>query len=74
MVAALVVAKYFKNSFLSFSTSYILTIIIAIIYLLNIIDSLGIYTFLYIYYRLISIILRGEYTVEGELGVAGFVR
>ena len=62
MVAALVVIHYFKNQFLSSSISHVLTIIviIVIIYILNIIDSLSIYIFSYIYYSPISIVLRGE--------------
>jgi hypothetical protein len=39
--------------------SYVLTIIV-IIYILNIINSLSIYIFSYIFYSPISIILRGD--------------
>lgn len=49
MVAALVATKCFKDRFLSLFISYILTIIV-IIHILNIIDYLGNYIFINIYY------------------------
>ena len=51
--------KCFKNRFLSFPTSYVLTPTV-IIYIFNVIDSLGNYIFINICYSLISRILRGE--------------
>jgi len=51
--------KCFKNRILCISTSYILTIIV-IIYMFNVIDSLGNYIFINIYYNPILRILRGE--------------
>jgi len=59
MGVALVRNKYFKNRILCISTSYIPTIIV-IIYMFNVIDSLGNYIFINIYYNPISRILRGE--------------
>ena len=50
MVAALVVTYYFENRFLSFSTSYILTTIV-IIYLFDVMDSLGSYIYIFIDYN-----------------------
>ena len=49
----------FKNCFLSFSTSYVLTTIV-IIYILKIIDSLSNYIFINVYYNPILGILRGK--------------
>ena len=57
MVAALAVTHCFENQFLSFSISYILPIVV-MIYMINVIDSLSILS--YIYYSPISIILRVE--------------
>ena len=59
MGAALVRNECFKNRILCISISYIPTIIV-IIYMFNVIDSLGNYIFISIYYNPISRILRGE--------------
>jgi len=59
---ALVGTKCFKNR-LSFSTSYVLTTIV-IIYILNIIDSLGNYIFINIYYSPILGISRSKIAIR----------
>jgi len=58
----MVVTKCFKNRFLSFSTSYILTTTF-IIYILNIMDSLGNYVFINIQYNPILRMLRGKIAI-----------
>jgi len=59
MGVALVRIECFKNQILCVSMSRVLTIIF-IIYMLNVIDSLGNYIFINIYYRPISRVLRCE--------------
>ena len=59
MGVALVVTLCFRLHILYISTSYILTTIV-ILYIFNIIDSLGNYIFINIYYNPISRILRGK--------------
>jgi len=59
MGVALVRIECFKNQILCISMSRVPTIIF-IIYILDIIDSLGNCLFINIYYRPISRVLRGE--------------
>ena len=59
MGLVLVVSDNFKNQFLSFSMSYVPTTIV-IIYMFDVMDSLGNCIYINIYYNSISRILRGE--------------
>ena len=59
MGVTLVRIKCFKNQILYIFISRVPTIIF-IIYMLDVIDSLGNYIFINIYYRPISRVLRGE--------------
>ena len=59
MGVALVRSECFKNQILCISTSHIPTTIV-IIYIFDVMDSLGNYIFINIYYNSISRILRGE--------------
>jgi hypothetical protein len=59
MGLALVRNECFKNQILCISTSDVLTTTV-IIYIFDVMDSLGNYIFINIYYNPISRILRGE--------------
>jgi hypothetical protein len=62
LATSVVVAYYFFSRILYISVSYILTTIV-ILYIFNIIDFLGNYILINIYYNLIYRILRVRYII-----------